>query len=167
MSQLTFATTAHTPDFHYQVAQVRYQVSRGAFIECIEARCGELEARSTGVWAGYCPPDVAAEDRRAVRALRHRAELVLQSQALTVPGSYDLAMAPDLLGILLIHEAGSLMNVISGAPILTLRIRAHSEPTGSCTAQYTEYVLPDGQVFWRLLRSFSMGLPRGSDEGAV
>jgi hypothetical protein len=166
MSQLTFATTAHTPDFHYQVAHVRYQVSRGAFMECIEARCGELEARSTGVWAGYCPADVVTEDQRAVSELRHRAALVLQT--LTAQGSYDLAMAPDLLDILLTHEAGSLTNVVSGAPILTLQIRSHSEPTeGRCTAQSTEYVLPDGQVFWRLLRSFVMELPRGPDQGAV
>jgi hypothetical protein len=166
MSRLTFATTVQAPDFVYQMGHARYQVSRESFIECVEARCGELEARSTGVWAEDCPPDRKAEHRRAVLELRHEAEVALE--ALTARGSYDLATAPGFLALLLTHSVGSLSDVTTGAPIPTLAVRSHDEPTGGgCTAGYTEYVLPDGSLLWRTLRLLSMDLPRGADDGAV
>jgi hypothetical protein len=103
---------------------------------------------------------------RHAAPLRNDAEVVLQ--VLTALGSYDLATAPDLLDLLLIHEVGSLTDATSGDPISTLVLRSHEEPTdGRCTAHYAEYVLPDGTVLWRTLRSFSMDLPRGADDSAV
>ena len=165
MSHLTFATTAQVPDFAYRTAQAHYQVSREAFIECVEARCAAAEARTTGVWAEDCPPDLKAESQRRVSELRREAEVVLQ--VLTARGSYDLATSPDLLDALLTREAGSLTDVVTGAPIPTLGVRFQSEPTeGGCTFGYTEYLLPDGSLFWRSLRLITMGLRRGADERA-
>jgi hypothetical protein len=70
MSHLTFATTAQGPDFVYRTVNAQYQVSREAFIECVEARCAAAEARTTGVWAEDCLPDVKAESQRRVSELR-------------------------------------------------------------------------------------------------